>query len=1181
LTPEPDPIIYQTNRLIRQSLILSIATILVMAPCSGIFAQEIPVVVHIVSQDPDKITDLMVEAGIKDLNEAFAHSGTYAGQGPGYNTGLKFCLARKDPNGGNTRGITRTKSVLGAFDRDIEDARMKGLVSWDTRRYCNIWFVDSLKTELFPTYVCGQWERTTEQGYATFPGYGEFTDGVVVNTFGRVLAHNMGHYLGLAHTFIINECANNDCNVDGDGICDTPPSRVNTNDCPSVNSCSSDTVNAQGPDLPDLVANFMTYNNCTNSFTKGQADKMKAVLSSTRSSLLWPGRCDPACPAENVLAEFTRDNWFPVPNDVVKFTNTNSVGSTYEWYIDGVQVANGKSMSHAFPAIGKYAVTLKVYNASPSCFGSQTDSVIVTCGVMSRYFPDKRIIASKDPILLDEVIFTNRSVPANASFEWWLGNGGTFPNQMVSSQKDLKYTFLDSGKYVIRLVAKVGACTDTTFPYMLIVEDPTIDLNISGTAVCVDDTKVEFKAQVCNNGYATMPSGVPVTFYDDDPTKTAAKKLGQYLLPFQLTGKCCQSMSYTFDVGRRGLDRIFAVVNDDGSLAAPFKLLEQPPSIPNSNSKIPEKLYANNMSAYTGFAFKVSVSPASASPIPGQDVPLNGSVSLKYKDASWLPSPRLSCQNCLAPVYKTGFEDDKLYFRASSPENCHDTAVVNITVPPWNDFKVTINGVECQSAGNVLVDFTVCNDFVNGYIPAGLVVSFYRDDPSKPGSPALVGTKFLTQAVLNTKCGTFTHLLPANVSGTLFAVVNDIGTAPFSIPATKEFQERDYANNIGQSNYDTRSSIIVVPTDTTVLRGQQVQVRITSPVAKPSSIRWTPDPSLLVSCTAACTDPVVTVLGNGLLRLQMENRLSCRLDTFVSLKILPPDFKVTVDSAQCYNGKETIVDFTVCTGNGYDTIPAALPVAFFEGIPNSGNPALLPSLFQTSTAVGRTCVTYTHVVPTPLSGRFFAVVNQRPTVVIPTSAFPESDLTNNSSAFTTVPFTVSIIPQDTTVPRLSRLPLGTSRTGGIVTAYNWTPSSILTCTDCPNPVANIPYTSTVSLEARNRFSCLATDTVIIKTYAEGRYQIPTAFTPNGDGLNDVFYLIGNRDLALVRDFSIYDRYGQRVFQRTNGRPNDPAYGWNGRRSGTPVTIGTYAYTFVVELVDGTVESLKGLITVVR
>lgn len=130
-------------------------------------------------------------------------------------------------------------------------------------------------------------------------------------------------------------------------------------------------------------------------------------------------------------------------------------------------------------------------------------------------------------------------------------------------------------------------------------------------------------------------------------------------------------------------------------------------------------------------------------------------------------------------------------------------------------------------------------------------------------------------------------------------------------------------------------------------------------------------------------------------------------------------------------------------------------------------------------------------------------------------------------------------------------------------------------------MVTLPYSSTVILQVRNQFSCLAKDTILIKTYSEGKYQIPNAFTPNGDGLNDVLYMIGNREIAVVRDFSVYDRYGQRVFQMVNGKPNDPKYGWNGTRNGIPATNGTYAYTFVVELKNGNVESLKGLVTVIR
>ena len=67
----------------------------------------IPVVVHIVSGNPDAVSDALIKAAIDDLNHAFAHTGPYA-SGPGANTGIRFCLATTDPDGGITSGITRT-----------------------------------------------------------------------------------------------------------------------------------------------------------------------------------------------------------------------------------------------------------------------------------------------------------------------------------------------------------------------------------------------------------------------------------------------------------------------------------------------------------------------------------------------------------------------------------------------------------------------------------------------------------------------------------------------------------------------------------------------------------------------------------------------------------------------------------------------------------------------------------------------------------------------------------------------------------------------------------------------------------------------------------------------------------------------------------------------------------------
>ncbi|MEJ0101035.1 MAG: M43 family zinc metalloprotease [Bacteroidota bacterium] len=274
----------------------------------------LPVVFHIISNDPATVTDQQMIDALNDLNEAFAKTGAYAGGDnpltPGVDTRIRFCLAKKDPDGGNTTGITRTKSFFEDFDVDIEDKRMKNLTQWDPSRYVNIWYVTGLKSELMPMFQCGVWSRMHEGGYATMPPGGGATDGIVVTGFGALLAHEMGHYLGLYHTFEGLNCANNDCASQGDRVCDTPPDRLIGNsvacDQPD-NSCNTDTLSGFTTDAPDMISNFMDYGNdgCHKSFSEGQAARMRAAIATQRNSLLLQNQCDKPC-TENSVAAFTR-----------------------------------------------------------------------------------------------------------------------------------------------------------------------------------------------------------------------------------------------------------------------------------------------------------------------------------------------------------------------------------------------------------------------------------------------------------------------------------------------------------------------------------------------------------------------------------------------------------------------------------------------------------------------------------------------------------------------------------------------------------------------------------------------------------------------------------------------------------------------------------------------------------
>jgi hypothetical protein len=393
----------------------------------------LPVVVHIINSNPYSISDADIINGIKNLNEAFSKSGKYVVSN-GVDTRIQFKLAQRGSAGGITSGINRVVSFFGSdMNMYIEDTRMKNLIQWDPSRFINIWLLQNIKGEIFAGFTCGVWYRSNATGYATMPTSAILatpspTDGIVVPSLNDiVLPHEMGHYLGLYHTFE-GGCTNNNCTTDGDKVCDTPPDALSSAaaSCTQpTNSCTSDTLSNHSngfilKDMPDPISNFMDYGNevCSNQFTQGQADRMRATILTMRPGL-WPGKESDAISLpcnENISAKFSRNNPYPKSGETIVFTPLNAGLTTYQWYIGDVLVLTSATLSKTFTNTGKYKITLKVFN-NAGCYASYTDYVIVTCGVTARFFANKRLVASRVNVLEDTVLFKNLSEGAN-SYQW-------------------------------------------------------------------------------------------------------------------------------------------------------------------------------------------------------------------------------------------------------------------------------------------------------------------------------------------------------------------------------------------------------------------------------------------------------------------------------------------------------------------------------------------------------------------------------------------------------------------------------------------------------------------------------------------------------------------------------------------------------------------------------------------
>jgi plastocyanin len=930
----------------------------------------LPVVVHIISESPFAITDVLIQNALKDLNDAFSKQGAYIA-GVGVDTKIQFCLASKDPDGGNTTGITRTKSFLTNFDLDMEDERMKNLIQWDPSRFINIWYTTDITSEIMATFECGIWDRLKAGGYATMPPYGGATDGIVVTGFGPLLVHEMGHYLGLYHTFEGRDCSNSDCTTNGDRVCDTPPDRSikNSPSCASPeNSCSSDTLSGFPTDVPDMISNFMDYGNnaCHTDFTEGQAARMRAVLATQRSGLL-VNQCDKPC-AENIVAGFTRNNPYPLPGDVINFTNTTSGASVYQWTIDNSVVATTANFSHSFSAQGKYKVTLKAYNADAACYSNYTDYIIVSCGVMARFYPDKRLIASKQNIQLDSIFFKNRSENAT-SYNWLMSNSVGMSEQVISTATDLKYLFLNPGDYTVRLIATNGTCTDTTERFNFSVLDPTADGQLYlSTIYCYQETKVRVSFSVCNDGFVAIPANMPISFYDDDPRKAGAHKLkSTFFLPVPIPGKCCGSLyTHTLDVGAPGLDKLYAVLNDSGNVI--------PIVLPGT--KLVEKNYTNNIQSSTNFKFKVKAAPPLITAERGDTLQLNATAGPNNTVAiQWTPTENMSCVSCFNPkLIATRDTIEKV--TAVSQFGCSDSAFINIKVPPSDDYTIIIDSIDCAANNKLHVSFTICNSFKRGDIPKNLMLSFYDSDPSSANAH-LLGPAFVVNDTVHSLCASFEHIFQGtNPGNKIYAVVNDNGTTiPLVLPNQKSITEKNYLNNITSILYQP-SVIKIQPGDTTILRKTQAQFSISGPVYNAASVKWFPGNGYTLSCQN-CLSPIATAYDSSIIKMEAANKYGCMIKGEAKLNILPADMVVSILETSCISNGYTKVKFRLCMNNGYDSVFKNIPVSFYDGDPSTGKAKLLPPLFLTPEVRAGDCAEFTQIIKSPHTNKLFAAVNDK------------------------------------------------------------------------------------------------------------------------------------------------------------------------------------------------------------
>ncbi|MCC7244492.1 MAG: hypothetical protein IT269_02340, partial [Saprospiraceae bacterium] len=412
----------------------------------------IPVVFHIIHNNgPENISNAQVLQGLKWLNDAFQNIGYYD-QGSGAVTGIQFCLAQRTPQGAASTGILRVQNAtLTDVNLETEDLSLKNLSRYFPFHYINIWVVRD---------VCNN-QSCSPGGYAYYPAaHGNLYDGIVIEskTLGTeewrmsTLIHEMGHYLGLYHTFE-GGCTNNDCLTDGDRICDTPPDQ-STAAVPcdqTINSCNTDTQSGFATDQPDLNTNYMDYTNyqCVHNFTQGQADRMNFVLNTIRKSLLDSKGCAPPC-MTTTTSTFTINPASPVAaGTTVTFTSTAQNAASLQWKVSGQNIGTNTTATYTFDQLGTFPVGLIAQPVDAlSCEPSASTKVIeVYCGIDAAFNVGATILQPGQTTLI-----SNQSQGAT-TYEWYI-------NDVLQNGQLTSVSFNQPGTYLIRLVEKNAWCQD-------------------------------------------------------------------------------------------------------------------------------------------------------------------------------------------------------------------------------------------------------------------------------------------------------------------------------------------------------------------------------------------------------------------------------------------------------------------------------------------------------------------------------------------------------------------------------------------------------------------------------------------------------------------------------------------------------------------------------------------------
>ncbi|MCA6364102.1 MAG: PKD domain-containing protein [Bacteroidetes bacterium] len=449
------------------------------------------------------------------------------------------------------------------------------------------------------------------------------------------------------------------------------------------------------------------------------------------------------------------------------------------------------------------------------------------------------------------------------------------------------------------------------------------------------------------------------------------------------------------------------------------------------------------------------------------------------------------------------------------------TASITVTPAATTTYTLTVtNAAGCTGTAQVTVTVIPC---------VGPIAAFTASDLSICVGDCI---NFTDQSTGPPTSWSWTFTGAATASSTVQNPTNICYNSPGTYAVTLTVTNANGSNTLTQNSYITVNPppLANAGSNQTVCSGQPATLTGSGGV----SYNW--QPGNLSGATVTVTPATTTTY-----TLTVTDANGCTATSSVTVTVQPCVAPVAQASAS---------DQTLCEGDciSFSDLSTGAPSSWSWQFPG-GTPAS-----STQQNPGSVC---------------YASAGVYDVILIVTNTFGSDTITLTNYINVAAP-PVLTVSSGATIGIGSSLQLTATGTG----TYSWAPSAGLSCTSCASPVASPTVNTVYTVTLTNANGCTSSDTVRIQVIEAYGLFVPSAFSPNDDGANDVLFVYGPGIRTL--EFIVFNRNGEIVFETTS-----QTVGWDGTHRDKPVNTGIYAYFLRVEYFDGRSETRKGDISVVR